>query len=247
MKSKKICNPRRKRNKYGCYKKEEIKLFLDKINISRHKNKIHERLMDAFKDEKCKTFLCLSEKNPSLLPDNVFIPKSTWDKIGENAYLISQHEIDSVLSQYEGINNFHYYGIIEPGYEFAKNFGEKGEIIGIVIYFNKHWTGIVLDKNKKIIKYLDSESSNELRYKYISKIIEKINKNNFYKILEYNSIDIQQDSINCGFFVIDFIVSSINGISFRTWIDKYIKEIKKNDKTSYINYVTNLRNKYFRK
>jgi len=73
-----------------------------------------------------------------------------------------------------------------------------------------------------------------------------VNKNKKYKILEYNNVRIQNDNINCGILVIDFIVSMINGVSYKKWIENMLSRKKKYDIKTYTKFITSLRCKYFR-
>jgi len=165
----KKCNPKRRNEKYkyGCYTKKNIQNFIKKspsnLNVDIGDLKTVKQLM---KDKKCYSNECWSNIDPKNFDKNALIPISKWAITGPNAFLISQFEIDEVLKQYNGINNFIYHGSIDID---VSEINLKNKFTAITVYcygksikYSKHWVAFFINKDK--IQYFDSESDQTLRY-----------------------------------------------------------------------------------
>jgi hypothetical protein len=232
--NKNFCSPEHKKFKQ-CYSNEIINNFIKEKKI--------KDINIYMKNKGCKNEKCWHKINNSFFKKSAIKPKSMWDTKGDEAYLISDYEINEVLKQYKkdflitdlDMNNLA-----------NKTFTKTGLVIfcnGKNYKYADHWVGILIDEKQRKITYFDSENIKDLKMIILPKIINIIKKK--YKILEYNNIDIQIDKINCGIFVIDFIVSLWNDINYEKWLKNFQNKKNTLSKKEYIDYLTNLRSKYF--
>jgi hypothetical protein len=245
-----ICSPHNKYNDNICYPTSELHDFVIKILKFPNKKYTRNQLIQIIQKK-----IYISSDKWKLIWKHIFkchdchIPHANW----QNTFLLSNFDIENVLQQYNS-DSFYYCGYIEIND--ASNVIEKIQNIkkcgALVIYhpndnnisIKKHWSCLWIHKQYMI--HFDSENNMLDRNKHLFKIINKIRLifPNIKKII-YNTVDIQLDNINCGLFVIDFVVNQIKNNNFENWINEYITMISNVNKENYIYILTNLRYKYF--
>lgn len=187
--------------------------------------------------------------------------KPLWDTKGKYAMMISNDEINDILCQYNGVNNFVFMPIIE--FASLKNMDNIDKYahteckLGFVIYLKianyAHWISVWVDIPERIIRYFDSNADSNDRY-YVLDIIKIMRKKLFDKrdvLLEYNNKYIQTDSYSCGLYVIDFIVMNIETPESKNKYDKWVKSFisfkSKVGRKFYEEAILKMRDKYFKK
>ena len=254
-----------------CYSNKSIQMFIQKIikkkpskNISDNVNLVTKYMKAKYK---CKTSTCWAKHSIIFRKEfnNVFLPKSRWSR----DRLVSNYDIYNVLKQYESFYNknekkiFKYLSdwdydlqvIKEDRSRVIKLLNEskdyKYRAIVISLWgdkykYMKHWTCVLLNKDKNLIQFFDSNGDVQTRW-LIGDTIEFLSKKTGYKIYEYNNLMVQYDYEHCGIFVIHFICSMVNDkkLTLNKFIKRLIDKLIELGEDKYYKYIYSLRDKYY--
>jgi hypothetical protein len=175
-----------------------------------------------------------------------------WDTNG----WLSNFDIDDILTQYNGVNDFYYLGCERLDFWYFKpekwkeiklsdllgkftKFGLVLNLYGFKFKYRKHWISIFIDTTGKMITidYLDSSDFKmpdqvaHLLYHFALMFSIYLQK----KVqINFNTDIIQQFDGDCGIFAIDFIVKRIKGIHINDYVEmSFSKEEMDNRRRKY--------------
>jgi len=156
---------------------------------------------------------------------------------------ITSTDIYNVMKQYDGDNGFTFVGVYDIINElklFKKSIGGKfigSRKFGVIFWHDYHWIALWINKSKRHLIYMDSEAIHGIKYLHLCPLIQNYIKIELFKMkkqkklrVDYNIYDIQSDNYNCGVYVIDFLISMINGMSYETWLKNIGMNIEKRRK-----------------
>ncbi len=155
-------------------------------------------------------------------------PLADWDNKDN---LLTDLDLDNVMKQYDKVYVFRYLGIYtfqqcDKLVDDLKKIYKKKLKIGVILYYNYHWIAMLI--HNCTITCLDSESIRKIRYDKLPSLCKKIKKvicDGRKITLMYNYYDIQDDDINCGIYVLDFLISfATTDVDFDDWIAKIVLE-----------------------
>ena len=192
--------------------------------------------------------------------------KPDWSKTGDLAYMISNDNINMILSQFDDVESERKKFIYIPIIYWRKNIRKKifenlnkhfvtcrtrtiCPDIGIVVYIKYHWLSLYVDMQKREIRYFESNADDKIRYKMIP-LIKRIRESMFDTsspvALIYNNHSIQTDDYSCGLYAIDFITMNIEDRSYRRWLTSFIKYKTEYGQKHYEKKIMEMRKKYFK-
>lgn len=228
------------------YTDDEIKSILEQIDIKPSENraenvKIIKKNIGKF---------MVDSKN------DIVRAITKWDTNG----WLSNFDIDDILTQYNGINEFYYLGcerldfwyfkpekwkhiklsaLLEKGF---KKFGLVLNLYGFKFKYHKHWVSIFIDTSVEsqdmiTIDYLDSSDFKmpdqvaHLIYHFALLFSIYLQK----KVrINFNTDIIQEFDGDCGIFAVDFIVKKIKGVDINNYVSVvYSKEEMDNRRRKY--------------